>query len=98
MSFFDAYTPIDTRILSPLYPATLAVALSVVSWLLVAAPGRATRLALIMLGIAIALSQLKETTSWLKFSYHGGIGYASQGWKASKLMARLQIEYMVLRG
>ena len=51
--------------------------------------GTVENFSLIMLGIAIALSQLKETTSWLKFSYHGGIGYASQGWKASKLIKRV---------
>lgn len=89
ISFFDAYTPIDTRILSPLYPATLVVALSVVSRLLIAVPGRATRLALVMLGIAISFSQLGGTISWLKLSYHSGIGYASQGWKESKLIKRV---------
>ncbi len=89
MAFFDADIPLDSRILSPLYPAWLIVGVN--AW--AAAPASSENRRLRMMGAALGAilvcSQLAGTVSWLAFGYRNGIGYASRSWRESPLARRL---------
>jgi len=91
VSFFDAYIPMDSRILSPLYPAVLV--LGMIAWARFVAtkePGFRVRLTVAVLAAVFFCSQLAGADSWLYFSYRNGIGYAGREWQESQLIKRVR--------
>jgi hypothetical protein len=91
LSFFDAGIPIDSRILSPFYPALLV--LGVAGW--ARFPVQKTRqfsirFAGVALGTIVFLSQSAGAWSWLNFSYLNGVGFASREWRESPLVNRVR--------
>jgi len=91
LSFFDAYIPIDSRILSPLYPALLVLGIGAMNrFFALNQPGVRVRLAIGALGAIVFLSQLVGASSWLQLSYGNGIGYAGQQWRESPLADRVR--------
>ncbi len=90
ISFIDAQTPIDNRILSPVYVATLVLVLCLSSnfWTTLGR-FRAMRIALIIFIGLFSVSQLAQAIPWLTHSYNHGLGYAGRTWKRSGLMKRV---------
>lgn len=87
ISFYDPQIPIDNRLLSPVFMACLVLILSSMKGILAAPVStRTVRIALVILGVTIFLSQLPRTVAWLKLSYDVGLGYASRHWKGSRLI------------
>ena len=91
VSFFDAYIPMDSRILSPLYPAVLV--LGMIAWarfVAVKEPSFRVRLTMAVLAAVVFCSQSAGAGSWLYFSYRDGIGYAGREWQESQLIKRVR--------
>ncbi len=90
ISFFDVHTPVDNRILSPVYVATLTLVLCLspnLSTTLI--QGRSIRIALIIFCVVFSVSHLLGVIPWLTHSYSNGIGYASRAWKQSALIEHI---------
>jgi hypothetical protein len=91
ISFFDAEIPIDSRILSPLYPVLLA--LGIIAWVgLPASPANYfnVRFAAAALAVIVLYSQWTGSGRWLYFGYRNGIGYAGREWQESPLIGRIR--------
>jgi len=87
ISFFDANTPLDNRILSPLYAAGLIVALSVSG-----AHLRRGVPAIVALGIAVILAMASGAPGarLLSASYSEGLGFNSIVWRVSPTLAQIR--------
>ncbi len=87
LSFFDANTPLDNRILSPLYAAGLIVALSTLG-----VPIRRGAPALAALSAAVVLAAASGAPSVRLFSasYAEGLGFNSVFWRASPTLAQVR--------
>jgi hypothetical protein len=92
ISLLDASTPLDDRILAPLYVATIFLALYAVGELLplVAHPrrwqaGLAALLLLLVGGSAI------KGASWVNDGYRQGIGFSSLAWQRSPLIQQVRL-------
>jgi hypothetical protein len=87
--FFDAATPLDYRLLSPVFVAALTVAALLLPRLASAAPGvRLIPSALCLL--AIVAVYLFSAADFLDKSHREGQGYAARAWRDSPLVARLK--------
>lgn len=89
ISFLDAQTPLDNRILSPVYVATVLLFLCLLHTLLSTLKLKERRVLPFCAGMILVLlsgSQLMQTASWLKYSYDHGVGYASREWNQSRLL------------
>lgn len=89
LSFFDAQTSLDTRILSPVFVTGLIALCAAVTERLRAAPARVRRFALIiglMMGSAFLVSAWRMASS-----LHGGAhkGYVSETWTQSRLLQQV---------
>jgi len=90
ISFLDAWVPVDTRLLSPVYVPLLVVALFFCARL-----WRDSRLsgfsrAVMALCLMLTLAALTaRSINWLEFSYHDGVGYAAGVWRNSETLAKL---------
>lgn len=90
LSFFDAHIPLDSRILSPLYPVVLALGLSGWTRLLVSKQLHSyIRVGIVAVGAIVFSSQAAGAGSWLHLSYRKGIGYADREWRDSPLVKRV---------
>jgi hypothetical protein len=88
ISLVDFYTPLDTRILSPLYPLALVLAL----WLfrLAVRQERALpRVASVAAGLLLVAGQVLHGSSVYKLTREQGSGFSNKRWAHSKLLARL---------
>jgi hypothetical protein len=84
LSFVDAFTPIDNRILSPVYLAGLVLTLCLLANSGVALRHRQIlRLFLVVSLLVFSTTQLMQSLAWLRQSYNDGLGYASRIWKES---------------
>jgi hypothetical protein len=89
ISFFDAQTPLDNRILSPVYVATVLFSLCAVHALSKSPRWREARILPVILGtvlVVVSGAQLMQSASWLERSYDHGVGYASRQWSQSELL------------
>jgi hypothetical protein len=91
VSFVDANTPLDDRILSPLYVAGVVVA----AWLAGIAWPQARRArwpagAMLALCAAFAALSAGRSAGWLAAGYRQGIGFNSAAWLASPSLMQLQ--------
>lgn len=87
ISFFDANTPLDNRILSPLYVTVLILLVYTVAlvWRTVRRPWRQLAPLLILVSI-LALGQMWQSALWLRDGYQQGIGFNSVAWHYSPLL------------
>ena len=89
MSFFDASTKFQPRILAPLYVSGLLLLVNLAAWLW-RTKSQAARLAVILLAVAsLTLSAYAEARALADFST-AGQGYASWKWHDSLVMASLR--------
>lgn len=87
ISFFDAHTPMDVRILSPVYILGLSVLTCLALQMRRAfrRPFYALGVVAVVLGFSVAQVFILKTD--LRALYENGIGYASRYWQVSELMA-----------
>lgn len=87
ISFFDANTPLDDRILSPLYVALLLLLIYAIAtlWQTVSRP-RGRLVALLALALLLAVGQIRQSCAWLWQGYQQGIGFNSLTWQNSPLI------------
>lgn len=93
ISFLDVQTPLDNRILSPLYVAAVLFILCLAQRLLCAPKWKARRLSALFVGLVLVFlcgSQLMQTASWLQYSSSHGVGYASSEWRHSPVIKYLE--------
>ncbi len=90
ISFFDIHTPLNNRILSPVYIAVVTLGLVLSYKMTKLVQIRAIPALLIIICVMFAFSQITQATSWLSLSYKDGLGYASRRWKQSKLMKHIR--------
>lgn len=88
ISFLDANTPLDDRILAPIYVAVLFLALTGLgAALLMAKRRQAVRVAILGgLGV-VMLVQLASAASWVHTHRQLGLGYSSPAWQQSETIA-----------
>ncbi|MCC6189292.1 MAG: hypothetical protein IT318_09670 [Anaerolineales bacterium] len=91
ISLVDANTPLDDRILSPLYPAGAVVA----AWLAGAAWPSARRArwpaaGLLALAAAFVALSAVRSAGWLAAGYEQGIGFNRRAWQASPSLMKVQ--------
>lgn len=91
ISFVDANTPLDDRILSPLYPAAAVVA----TWLIGAAWPNARRARWPATGLLALAAAFVALSAWrsaggLAVGYEQGIGFYSRAWQASPSLMKVQ--------
>lgn len=92
ISFLDRQTPLDSRVLAPLYPLLITLAVSAPSQtgeLLQWSRMKRTATGVLVCGFLVAL-QLPLSWSWLAMSRADGIGYASRTWRESPLIIRVR--------
>jgi hypothetical protein len=91
ISFLDHQTPIDSRILSPVYAPIMLLGISLGSRL----AGRRlsgkgfSRLALPIAFVLLGL-QLASTWPWVALIHEKGVGYASREWRESDMVQRVK--------
>jgi len=89
ISLLDAHTPLDNRILSPVYVAIVVLGLSLSRYAGNLSRPRAATTFLIIVCVFFSFSQITQTVSWLSLSYRSGIGYANRRWKESGLIKHI---------
>ena len=91
VSFVDFYTPLDNRILSPLYAAVLIVGLESLRRFLASADvSTLTRRATIACLVVLVLLQAARGADLVAVAYRDGIGFARRTWQQSKMLARVR--------
>lgn len=91
ISFFDAQTPLDDRILSPIYTSGLILFLCLGHKAMTTRRGNhAIGIFTIVLCIALAASYAARATTWVIRMHTDGQGYASRAWRDSEIMERIR--------
>ncbi len=89
-SFLDAWVPVDTRLLSPLYVPLVAVSLSLGAGLWCSSRLSKVARAVIAFCLMMTLAaQVATSINWLEFSYQDGVGYAGREWRDSETLSKL---------
>lgn len=84
ITFYDASTPIDNRILSPIYACLLILIVLIVG---ISPKGKGTlpwNIMLFLFLAALGWVQIRSSTEILKSLKEEGIGFSSQSWKESE--------------
>jgi len=90
ISFLDYHTPLDSRILSPVYAMAVLTGISLASF--VGHQTQRKKLLAASTGIAIFVIalQVPRTWIWSGFVRREGVGYNSRAWEQSALLNRLR--------
>ena len=90
ISFFDASTPFDDRILSPVYVAELLLVLWLLRGCLWLGNGKAVvKVIVTAAGIFLAVSYVGRGTLWAVVRSKNGGGYTRRQWQESKLVQKV---------
>jgi hypothetical protein len=84
ITFFDASTPIDHRIFSPIYVATLLVSVLLSAALWVRIKNQLPTIILLFLVGFLSWKQWTESSILLRESRNEGLGFSNRTWKESK--------------
>lgn len=91
ISLLDASTPLDDRILAPVYAAAILLGLYAVGELLpVTAHPRRWQAALAVLLLLLVAGALIRGAAWVGDGYRQGIGFSSLAWQRSPLIQQVQ--------
>ena len=90
ISLVDFYTPLDSRILSPLYPGALVVGLEVIRRLLPTLARGLPRRTVLAALLLLAALQVVRGAELFVLSYRDGLGFARRTWKQSRLLASIR--------
>jgi len=90
ISFFDAATPLNGRILSPVLVAGLVLALCAVAARIRSGQSRLHVILAAGLALIFSLGWARETSQWARErAAAGGAGFASLGWRRSETVRRV---------
>jgi 4-amino-4-deoxy-L-arabinose transferase-like glycosyltransferase len=91
LSFLDASTVPDSRILSPLYAAFLLLSLCAMNWLLPALKGRkALATAVVLMCVAFGLFYSISALRWAGRAARQGEGFQSRAWQTSEIIGEIK--------
>jgi hypothetical protein len=90
ISFFDANTPLDGRILSPLYFASVIILVVLFSQFVEASQARFWRIALLSCTAMLVIGYGQAALSWLQSAHQQGIGFSARAWQQSSVMAEVR--------
>jgi hypothetical protein len=90
ISFFDANTPLDGRILSPLYFASVMILVVLFSRFVEASQARFWRVALLGCSAILVIGYGQAALSWLQSAHQQGIGFSAMAWQQSPVMAEIR--------
>jgi hypothetical protein len=91
ISFFDAGTPLDSRILAPALGPGIIVAVCLLHAAAASTTGqRGTRIAGMVLCLLFVVPHAYMAAAWVTESHHLGQGYFSLAWRQSPLIARIR--------
>jgi hypothetical protein len=94
ISFFDAGTPLDRRILSPVYVCAVILAACLGHRLLARVPMRPGRQAVLLVcGVLLVGVCLRATLNWMRTAASDGQDYASKAWAQSATMREVERFY-----
>ncbi|MGA1867795.1 MAG: ArnT family glycosyltransferase [bacterium] len=87
ISFFDAHTRLDNRILSPIYVASLILIICLIYRLIFSGQKiRVLQIICIVMCLGFSGSYVFRSTKWIINNYHFGQEYASKAWKHSEIL------------
>jgi len=90
ISFLDAATPLNGRILSPVFVATLVLALCGVRAAIRAGRGSVPAILAALLALIFTLAYARDTSEWVRDrAAVGGAGFGSLAWRQSETMRRV---------
>lgn len=89
ISFLDANTPLDERILSPIYVSVLIIGVSGLGWVL-ERPARPMRLVLAMVGLMFGLLSIYRLSGMAADAYANGLGFNHRLWRESETLAQVE--------
>lgn len=90
VSFLDAATPMNSRLLSPVYVATLALALGGVWGATRFWRGPLPAILASLLALVFVYSHARDTSEWaIERAAIGGVGFGSLDWRRSETMRRV---------
>jgi hypothetical protein len=93
ISFLDHQTPIDSRMLAPLYVLLVLLGVALEARLIGQRMNGIMFSAVVLLMTVILLTlQLASTWPWMALTHENGIGYASREWRESDLIRRVGSE------
>jgi 4-amino-4-deoxy-L-arabinose transferase-like glycosyltransferase len=91
LSFLDASTVPDTRILAPLYAAFLLLSLCALNWLLPVLKGRrALATAVVLMCVAFGLFYSISALRWASRAARQGEGFQSRAWQTSRIIGEIR--------
>jgi hypothetical protein len=90
ISFFDANTPLDSRILSPLYFASVIILVVLFSRFAEASQTRFWRVALLGCTAMLVVGYGQAALPWLRSVHQQGIGFSAVAWQQSPVMAKVR--------
>jgi len=91
LTFLDANTPLDSRILSPvLISMVILVLYTITEGIKVLSKKAASRFVLTAAGLLLLVTFVQPAIDVVKSSYDNGIGFTSRSWRESPTMAALQ--------
>jgi hypothetical protein len=91
ISFFDATIPLDQRLLSPVFPAAVILAVGAGSRLVEAFRGSAVARGVIGFGCLILGAVYADAAvHWVRQAHAKGLGYADKGWQRSDVLREVR--------
>ena len=90
ISFIDANTPLDDRILSPAYSFTLIIIISLIAQFLRSQKSSALRFGMMIILSLILGSYLSFSIPFVSAARANGIGYSTLAWKNSELIEQIK--------
>jgi hypothetical protein len=90
ISFFDANTPLDGRILSPLYFASVMILVVLFSRFAEASQARYWKVALLGCSAILVIGYGQTSLPWLQSAHQQGIGFSAVAWQQSPVMAEVR--------
>lgn len=90
ISFFDANTPLDSRILSPLFFASVITLVVLFSRFVAASQARFWRVAWLVGTAMLVIGYGQAALPWLQSAHQQGIGFSAVAWQQSPVMAAVR--------
>jgi 4-amino-4-deoxy-L-arabinose transferase-like glycosyltransferase len=92
ISFLDAATPLDNRILSPLYPALVMLGLYALEELFQQSQRwRAIQVSLVLLLVIFVGMSAVRNGRWIWQASQNGLGFSSLAWQQAELIAQIKM-------
>jgi 4-amino-4-deoxy-L-arabinose transferase-like glycosyltransferase len=91
ISFFDAHTTLDSRILSPIYLSLLFIIVGLGSSVWNAAEGkRSLRMGLVAVAFVFSCFHVYHGGAWVLRAHANGLGFATEMWRDNEFIRQIQ--------